>query len=53
MNIEEYIKNEVDMKINKLKEEAKVKNVSLSESDEMFIKIGIAYGIRNRKFRMG
>ena len=41
----EYIKNEMDKRIDDFREKAKTKGLVLSELDESYLKIGMVYGL--------
>lgn len=45
MSVEEFIKTEADKRITEFKMRAKEKGLELNETNEMYIRLGIGYGI--------
>ena len=45
MDIEEFIKNEVDKRFNNLKEKAKLQGLVIGPMEEVYFKSGVSYGI--------
>ena len=53
MNVEEKLKIEADRRVNKLKNQCSEKGKIISESEEMYIRIGMSYGLSLASIGLG
>ena len=45
ISTEEYIKQEIDKRINQIKDNAKAKGLNIRETEELYLRMGIGHGI--------